>query len=186
MKHKSIYAHKEVVIYGLENIKIVEGEIKIGLQFVGFTHKRDITFINIRGKVIFEGDYSIGRGCRIDIGPNATMKLGKNGYVTANTNFIIMHGLIIGDNCSISWNCQFLDEDFHEIEYLDKRARMEAIIEIGNHVWIGCNTFIYKGVKIPNGCVVASNSVVKTAFNEENTLIAGNPARIVRNNIQWT
>ncbi len=95
-----------------------------------------------------------------------------------------MHKLKIGDNCAISWNCQFLDEDFHEIKYQGKKETPEEII-IGNKVWIGSNVCVYKGTFIPNGCVIASNSVVKGGFEEENVLIAGNPAKVIKRNISW-
>ena len=83
-----------------------------------------------------------------------------------------------------SWDCQFLDDDFHEISYLGKIPTDNSII-IGDNVWIGCGVKIYKGTKIASGCVVASNSIVKGVFDIENTLIAGNPAKIIKENIIW-
>jgi acetyltransferase-like isoleucine patch superfamily enzyme len=184
-KHKRIYACQHVIIKGLDKIE-TRGDLKIGTQYVGFIHKGDMTFLRVRGKLVFEGDFTVGRGCRFDIGENALVTIGKNGYITANTSFIIMHGLSIGESCAISWNCQFLDDDFHTFEYDEKRNEInDPSIKIGNHVWIGCNTYIYKGSRIPDGCIVASNSVVKGIFNEENALIAGNPAKIIKRNVRW-
>lgn len=118
------------------------------------------------------GPYSIGRGCRFDIAEKAVMTVGKGGYINANTPFIIMHGLTIGDHCAISWDCQFLDEDFHEIDYEGKKATPNEIT-IGNNVWIGCGVKIYKGSVVPDGCVIAANSIVKGVFTKQNTLIGG-------------
>ena len=95
-----------------------------------------------------------------------------------------MHELVIGDNCAISWDCQFLDEDFHNISYSGKR-KVENSIIIGDNVWIGCGVKIYKGTVIPNGCVIASDSIVKGAFYVENSLIGGNPAKTIKENIEW-
>ena len=95
-----------------------------------------------------------------------------------------MHKLDIGDNCAISWDCQFLDEDFHEISYSDKHKTENAII-IGDNVWIGCGVKIYKGTVIPRGCVLASDSVVKGKFHIENSIIGGNPAKVIKENIEW-
>jgi acetyltransferase-like isoleucine patch superfamily enzyme len=172
-----------VKINGIENIE-TNGRLKIGLNYVGFIHKSDKTYLNINGKLSFKGDYSIGRGCRFDIGTNGIVSIGNGGYTNANTTFIIMHQLTIGDNCAISWDCQFLDEDFHEIFYDGKKNHDNSII-IGNNVWIGCGVKIYKGTVIPDNCVIASNSIIKDVFKEKNSLIAGNPAKIIKRNVQW-
>ena len=114
--NKKFWVHQNVKINGVKNIDI-NGRLTVGLSYVGFIHKSDKTLLNVKGKLRFSGDYSIGRGCRFDIGTNAIVSFGKGGYITANTTFIIMHKLIIGDNCAISWDCQFLDDDLHEIRY---------------------------------------------------------------------
>ena len=82
------------------------------------------------------------------------------------------------------WGCQFLDDDFHEIGY-PSRNKKNNRIEIGNHVWIGTNATALKGSRIPDGCVVASGSVITRAFERHNTLIAGNPEKIITENVEW-
>lgn len=181
---KNIIAHHLTEIKNPQNIE-THGTLKIGVDYIGFSSKHDRTFLNVRGKLIFRGNYSIGKGCRFDVGPEALIEIGTGGYVSANTNFLISHGLKIGNDCMISWGCQFLDEDFHKLEYENKNEIKTKSIVIGNHIWIGCNSFIYKGVNISDGCIVAANSVVKSSFTEKNVLIAGNPAEIVKHNIIW-
>jgi acetyltransferase-like isoleucine patch superfamily enzyme len=185
LRQKQVYAYKNTIIKGLDKLE-TKGALQIGLQDVGFMYKHDITFLNIRGRLVFEGEFSIGKGCRFDIGPEASVSVGKGGYVTAATTFIIMHRLVIGDNCAISWNCQFLDDDFHQLTYPDRKSSEDNSIVIGNGVWIGSNTCVYKGTRIADGCVVASNSVLKGVFSEKNVLIAGNPARIVKRDVKWS
>ena len=58
-------------------------------------------------------------------------------------------------------------------------------IFIGDHVWIGEHAFILKKATIPSNCIVGAMSVVTKRFNEENVVIAGNPARICKRNIMW-
>ena len=69
---------------------------------------------------------------------------------------------------------------------LDQVAERDNRIVIGSHVWIGSRVSVLKGSVIPDGCVVASSSVVKSIFTEKNALIAGNPAKIVRQNVSWS
>ena len=179
---KKILANNRVTIKGVDNI-YTNGLLQIGMNSAGFMCKHDRTYLNIKGDLVFEGSYSIGKGCRFFISDGALAKFG-NGYTNSNTTFIIMHGITIGDDCAISWNCQFLDEDFHDINYMGKKEK-PPVIEIGNHVWIGSNVSVLKGSKIPDGCVIASGSVVCSVFERVNCLLAGNPARVIKENIEW-
>jgi len=179
---KNILANNKAIIKGVANIH-TNGLLQVGIDYVGFMHKHDRTYLNINGSLLFQGSYSIGKGCRFDIGNGAVAKFGK-GYVNSNTNFIIMHGITIGDGCAISWGCEFLDEDFHDINYRGKKEKAPSI-EIGNHVWIGSNVTVLKGSRIPDGCVIASGSVVCSVFERTNCLLAGNPAKVIKENVEW-
>lgn len=57
-------------------------------------------------------------------------------------------------------------------------------IIIGNHVWIGMNAIILKGVKIGDGAIVSAGAVVNRDI-PENTLVGGVPAKIIKENICW-
>ena len=180
---KRLFVHQRVSLKGVRNFE-GKGIIEVGISYVGFMHRNDRTVININGKLILKGRYNIGRGCRIDIGRNGLVEIGDGGYVNCNTNIVIMHRLSIGDGCAISWGCQFLDDDFHEVLYEGRNDR-DPSIHVGDRVWIGCNVKVYKGSVIPNGCIVASDSIVKGRFDKENCLIGGNPARVLREDVSW-
>jgi acetyltransferase-like isoleucine patch superfamily enzyme len=182
LRGKTIVANNRVIIKGLKNIK-TGGLVHIGMSHIGFMHKYDRTLLNISGNLEFRSKCSIGKGCRFDIGTGAVARFGE-GMMNANVNFIIMHGLQVGDGFLISWGCEFLDEDFHEIDFPGKKQKGNKIV-IGDHVWIGANVTVLKGSRIPSGCVVASGSIVASAFDTENALIAGNPARIIKENVTW-
>lgn len=66
-------------------------------------------------------------------------------------------------------------------KYLDT----STILTIGNHVWLGEKVTILKKAKIPDGCIVGTCSVVTRRFEEDNVLIAGNPAEIRKKNVFW-
>jgi len=184
LRGKYILKAKRVLIHGVRRIETA-GLCQIGMADVGFMNKYDRTYLNVRGRLIFTGPYSIGKGCRFDIGEEAVAKFGE-GYVNANTSFIIMHGLTVGRRCAISWGCQFLDDDFHRIGYASRCGDAKGnAIHIGNHVWIGSNVTLLKRSVIPDGCVVASGAVVTKPFDQQDALIAGNPARVIRANIKW-
>ena len=65
------------------------------------------------------------------------------------------------------------------------RVNLAKDILIGNHVWIGHRVLINKGVKISDDSVVGTGSVVTNQFNQKGVCIAGNPARVIKENITW-
>ena len=95
--------------------------------------------------------------------------------------------VIIGDDCIMAGGIHIRPSDAHTI--FDKRTKLPLNIgediRIGSHVWIGQNVYIKKGVIIPNNCVIGSFSCVSSKFTEENTVIAGVPAQVVRRDIDW-
>jgi acetyltransferase-like isoleucine patch superfamily enzyme len=53
-------------------------------------------------------------------------------------------------------------------------------ISIGNDVWIGADVTILKGAKIGDGCIIATRSLVLKGEYPPNSLIAGNPATVLK------
>ena len=144
-----------------------------------------VTRLDVRGTLRVHGEVGVGRGCMVDIHQGALVEIGHGTYLNSRTQLVIRHGLRIGQSCAISWECQFLDADFHQLSYEGQRTAGSQAIVLGDRVWIGSRVSVYKGSVIPSGCVVASNSVVKGVFTEENALLAGNPARVVKRNVHW-
>ena len=92
--------------------------------------------------------------------------------------------ITIGDNTNIGGNVKRLDNDFHPIEaearLKDDKDRIgTAPIHIGKNCFIGCNALILKGTQLGDNCVVGAGAVVCGKF-EANSVIAGNPARVIR------
>ncbi len=100
--------------------------------------------------------------------------------------FICFDRIEFGDDCLLSWQVLVMDTDFHKI-YNDsgKQLNGNRQIYIGNKNWIGCRTLILKGVTTPNNCVIAANSTVTNSSIEENTILAGSPAEVIRQHIRW-
>jgi len=58
-------------------------------------------------------------------------------------------------------------------------------IIIGDHVWVGYNVKMTKGTEIANDTIIGTSTVVSGKFLEPNTIIAGNPAKVIKRNIKW-
>ena len=93
----------------------------------------------------------------------------------------------IGKDCMLSANINLMCTDNHAITDLETGEILNKArsIIIGDHVWVGLNAVILKDTKISDGSVVGINSVVTKAFVEENVIIGGMPAKILKRGIQW-
>jgi len=90
----------------------------------------------------------------------------------------------IGDYTLIGANTKIMDNDFHPINIEarnrdDKSQIKSKPVSIGKNCFIGCNSIILKGTVLGDGCVVGAGSVVSGVF-ESKSVIAGNPARVIR------
>ncbi len=111
----------------------------------------------------------------------AMLKIGSNVSIGDRTEIHCGKEIFIGDNCLIAWDVVIMDRDYHRF---NSQEPVYKAVHIEDHVWIGCRAIILKGVHIGRGSVVAAGSVV-TCDVPENTLVAGNPAKIVKTGIYW-
>jgi acetyltransferase-like isoleucine patch superfamily enzyme len=127
-----------------------------------------------------EEEFSIYTGCSISVNPKARLRFGS-GY--ANNNFIVdcFEEITIGHGVAISKNVTLRDSDNHR---LADRSKVQAPIIIEDHVWIGTNATILKGVKIGKGAIIGAGAVVVNDV-PPGSLVGGVPGRIIRENVIW-
>lgn len=162
--------------------------IRIGFGNIGiFDQILSRSILEIRGEIIFYGKAVIGHGSKISVGKNGILEIGNNFNVTAETSIVCHKYIKFGDNNLISWENLVMDTDFHKIKKLNGDNFVNDLknIDIGNNVWIGCRNTILKGSRIMDNSVIGANSLVNKEFKKENVLIAGNPAKILKENIIW-
>jgi len=147
------------------------------------------------GAVAFGHHVSCYAGCSFSIGKNGKCTVGD--FTLLNGALIMAEEKIeIGSHCLISWNVGIADSDFHPLEPAQRLIDAQALapyfkdrpprpklktapVKIADNVWIGMNAVILKGVTVGENSVVAAGSVV-TKSVPPNTVVAGNPAVIVR------
>lgn len=160
--------------------------VKIGFGYVGvFDSERSRSIWDCRGNVVFHGTACIGHGSKISVGPEGTLEIGNNFNITAESTIICFEKIKFGENVLISWQCLIMDTDFHKILINNQVTNSNREICIGDHVWIGCRCTILKGVKIASGCVIASGSHLVKSVNVNKVIVGGNPAQIIRKDIDW-
>ncbi|MDP4093038.1 MAG: acyltransferase [Bacillota bacterium] len=107
--------------------------------------------------------------------------IGDNTSIGDRTEIHAGKKVEIGSGCNIAWDVCIMDRDYHKFN--SNKEEIEPV-RIGDNVWIGCNSLVMKGVTIGNGAVVAAGSVV-TKDVPQDTLVGGNPARVLKENIFW-
>lgn len=156
------------------------GRLTIGSTWPGVPRQRGYFTIQKRGRCVVEGSFSIHSGCKIYVGEGACLTLGA-GYANANLKITCSKRIYIGAGVAIADNVLIQDGDHHEIS----GGRGSILpIKIGDNTWIGANVIILKGVTIGKGAVVGAGSVVTRDVPDE-TLVAGNPARVIRS-VKWS
>ncbi|MBM6761405.1 acyltransferase [Megamonas hypermegale] len=92
----------------------------------------------------------------------------------------------IGKDCIFSNDIHFRTGDSHSIiDETEKRINKSKNIIIGNHVWIGTRVTCLKGTEIKDNSIVAAASLVCKKYIDSNVIIAGHPAKIIKDNINW-
>ncbi len=124
-------------------------------------------------------------------GGNCVFKIAAPIYISSMKIFFSEQGcqVLIDSQLMCSWDVTLMPTDGHSIFQNALRKRTNIItnpITIGKHVWLGCGVFVGKNVSIPDNTVVGTKAVVTHSFEKKNTIIAGNPAKIVKENISWS
>ena len=110
----------------------------------------------------------------------AVLSIGEGSFVNHRSEIIAHERVEIGSHCLFAWDVQVMDSDSHSVDGLPHTAP----VVIGDRVWIGCRATVLKGVTVGDGAVVAACSVV-TRDVPPRALVAGNPARVVREDVTW-
>ena len=142
--------------------------------------------VGSNASLIVQGDFEIGPDVHISVSADAELVLGgrKNSSasgITCDSRIMAAKRIHIGADTIIAWGVFITDSDWHKIE----GACREEEVVIGEHVWIAHDASVLKGAFIPQNSIVAAKSLVQGKFSSSHLLLAGVPARIVREGIQW-
>ncbi len=113
--------------------------------------------------------------------PNPELIIGDFTSINYRTVISVEDKVEIGSYCRIAEEVKIFDNNSHNIDYEDRSMKEAdvASIKIEDHVWIGMNSIILKGVTIGMGSVVAAGSIV-TKDVPPRVLVGGIPAKIIK------
>jgi acetyltransferase-like isoleucine patch superfamily enzyme len=153
------------------NTRLIAPDVKLG---------RDVKicdFVNLYGCEV--GDNS-KIGTFVEIQKGATV--GKNCKISSHS--FICEGVTIGDNVFIGHNVTFINDPYPRSTTKDGKLQMEddwvcVPTHVRNGASIGSSATLLCGITVGEGAIVGAGSVV-TEDVPASTIVAGNPARILR------
>ena len=193
-KNNVIYFDKIVVprwlvIAGLKiTINGNNNKIHIGknCRFINstFVIGNNDTEIKISDNCLLQGIFA-----RLSYGENQQLTIGENS-IMYGANIILDENssIKIGSDCLFANNVSIWGADGHSV--IDKQTQeiincVSGPLIIGNKCWIGQGVRILKKAHIPSNTIIGGGSVVGRRFLTEYTVIAGNPAQVIRENVTW-
>lgn len=143
--------------------------------------------ISQSGVFKIDGDFTIGNGVKIILNVGSVLQISgalkeTSSGITSNTIIMVNENIKIGYDFLCSWDCFITDSDWHKTDCV----RNTLPVIIGDHVWIATSVKILKGCNINNNCIIASGAVLHRKNFEKNSLIAGNPANVIKTNVSWS
>ena len=131
--------------------------------------------------------YPIGGGfassrCELQArSPEAVIAIGSSVGINNGFLAIAVRSVTIGDRCLIGKDVQILDFDAHGVDPDERRSSSGRVspVVLGENVWVGNDAIILKGVRIGRNAIVAAGSVVTGGEYPEDSIVGGNPARVI-------
>lgn len=124
--------------------------------------------------------------CIITMDGDSTLLIGENAGIR-DVQFVLKDADIeVGKLCMFSNHILLRNTDSHKVINLEDYQVSNASrnIRLGEHVWIGENATILKGVNIGNDSIVAMGTIV-TKDVPANSIVAGVPSKVVKTGITW-
>ena len=167
------FMDEEVVAKKFNAVRLAEEYNSLGIDDIDKAHRLLEEILGSVGEEVY-----INKPFNFDIGKN--IHIGSHFLSNYNLTILDAAQVIIGDYVMIGPNV-LISTAGHP---LSPKRRRECIayakpISIGDDVWIGGNVSIMAGVEIGSNVVLAAGAVV-TKDIADNSLVAGVPARVIR------
>jgi acetyltransferase-like isoleucine patch superfamily enzyme len=175
----------------------------LNLKYGALLLRLGVWKLRLRGRLRLDGLAFIGPGCRLEVGRDAVIELGRWSWIGHGCKIRCHEGRVsigaksvmgqectisayqhvaIGRECVIADRVMLIDFDHGSVE-VDRPIRLQGIykrdVRVGHNVWIGYGACILRGVSVGDNAIIGTNSVV-TKDVDSNAVVGGVPARVLR------
>lgn len=180
---KGKFYNSTINLTGANNFIIIEDDVFLRDFLIEISGQNNRLIIRKGSKFYSKGKISIfGNNNLVDIGEN-TYNIGPISILVQEDDNKIM----TGERCMFAQDTFIRNSDSHSIVTLDgKRINPSKDVILGKHVWVGYGATILKGTILGDNCIVGTQSVISGKHPQSGCIYAGNPARLVKENINWT
>lgn len=161
----------------------VHGMIRLGLKKFKNSKLESRFLIGKNSKLIFQGNFRFGYGCDVEVFNGAELKLGADSGGNIGLTLICGNKIEIGSHTFYGRDVSIRDTNGGHIIAMQGYKETNPV-NIGDFVWICSQSNIMPGVKVGDGSVIGSNSVV-ISHVPSHVLVSGHPARIIDKEIYW-
>lgn len=145
-----------------------------------------VSIVGDSNQLIIESGVRIYGPLRIDAKDGAIVIIRKDARLRG-VHIVCESGKVeYGSDSTASYNVVIRNTDSHHIFDVNTKERVNSPkdVVIGRHVWLAQNATILKGVTIGDNSIIGAGAVV-TKDCPANSIMAGNPATIVKDNVYW-
>lgn len=129
--------------------------------------------------IIGEADSRVKIGVWGRTPDTGSIHIGDYVLISPGTRISASDSIRIGHSVMMAHGVYITDSDWHGLYDRTARDEQPAPVVIGDNVWLGDRCSVLKGVSIGDNSIVGAGAVV-TRDVPANVVVAGNPARIVK------
>lgn len=158
-----------------------------GFFLLGFHHDSPIPALLNMGRMtrmVVPGTVQAWKGSQIHVLRGGCLEFGDKNILNEGSRITCCQSVRWGNGSGLSWDASLLDTDLHPIYVNGTWNTQDAPVVVGDHVMVGTGALVLKGVTLGSGSIVAAGAVV-AADVPPRSLVGGNPARVIREDIDW-
>lgn len=159
-----------------------DGWLLVGLHHHG--PNRALINLGRDARIVVKGTSQIWRGAQVTVIRGGRLELGGKNIFNEDSRLICCKSISFGVSSGMSWNATVVDTDLHPITVDGRMLEQDRSVRLGDRAFVGAGATVLKGVTLGDGAIVGAGAIV-TKDVPARCIVAGNPARVVHENIDW-